>query len=328
MWEVYQLLQKVALIGLLTFVDRGSILQCLAGLAICNLVLVAMVKDRPYLDEKTNVLSIVGQLIVVLSFLSALLMCVDLEGEAFTVDMVGFVILAANVPMMLYLIYDTWFTMQEEIHAAQLDMIAAELGGPGAKYKCLRDVDITKKLRTENEEMSRQRLSLQEELKDLKNKVENTRSEMEFKNMKLKKAEEREQQIQEKNQRREIDYAKVLKNMEAKMSYVIENLTVRLGPTLTLTLPHRLTSALQKTYRPNEMTRPREGPIRELGGKCTPRSPRSRGVYTSIPPVGGHTFCPRASRCLIDFPAKNVTVEFYNACCAGVLPDGRRPLRV
>jgi len=75
-------------------------------------------------------------------------------------------------------------------------------------------MDITKKLRTENEEMSRQRLSLQEELKDLKNKVENTRSEMEFKNMKLKKAEEREQQIQEKNQRREIDYAKVLKNME------------------------------------------------------------------------------------------------------------------
>ena len=62
--------------------------------------------------------------------------------------------------------------------------------------------------------MSRQRLSLQEELKDLKKKVENTRSEMEFKNMKLKKAEEREQQIQEKNQRREIDYAKVLKNME------------------------------------------------------------------------------------------------------------------
>ena len=121
---------------------------------------------------------------------------------------------------------------------------------------------------------------------------------------------------------------KVLKNMEAKMSYVIENLTVRLGPTLTLTLPHRLTSALQKTYRPNEMTRPREGPIRELGGKCTPRSPRSLGGYTSIPPVGGHTFCPRASRCLIDFPAKNVTVEFYNACCAGVLPDGRRPLRV
>ena len=40
LWEVYQMFQKVALIGLLTFVDRGSILQCLAGLAISNLTLV------------------------------------------------------------------------------------------------------------------------------------------------------------------------------------------------------------------------------------------------------------------------------------------------
>ena len=64
-----------------------------------------MYKDRPYLDEKTNILSLTGQLIVVMSFLSALLMRVDLEGEAFTVDMVGFIILAMNVPMMGYLIY-------------------------------------------------------------------------------------------------------------------------------------------------------------------------------------------------------------------------------
>jgi hypothetical protein len=139
--------QKVALIGLLTFVDRGSILQCVTGLIISNGVFVAMVKDQPYLDPKTNVLSTVGQFIVVLSFLSALLMRVNLEGEAYLVDVVGFVLLAANLPMMLYLVYDTWLTMQEEIHAAQLDMISAELGGPGAKYKCLSDVNITKRLK-------------------------------------------------------------------------------------------------------------------------------------------------------------------------------------
>lgn len=34
--------------------------------------------------------------------------------------------------------------MQEEIHAAQCDMIAAELGGSGAKYKVIREVKITK----------------------------------------------------------------------------------------------------------------------------------------------------------------------------------------
>ena len=147
LWEVYQMFQKVALIGLLTFVDRGSILQCVTGLIISNGVFVAMVKDQPYLDPKTNVLSTVGQFIVVLSFLSALLMRVNLEGEAYLVDVVGFVLLAANIPMMLYLVYDTWLTMQEEIHAAQLDMISAELGGPGAKYKCLSDVNITKRLK-------------------------------------------------------------------------------------------------------------------------------------------------------------------------------------
>ena len=147
LWEVYQMFQKVALIGLLTFVDRGSILQCVTGLVISNGVFVAMVKDQPYLDTKTNVLSTVGQFIVVLSFLSALLMRVNLEGEAYLVDVVGFVLLASNIPMMLYLVYDTWLTMQEEIHAAQLDMISAELGGPGAKYKCLSDVNITKRLK-------------------------------------------------------------------------------------------------------------------------------------------------------------------------------------
>ena len=67
--------------------------------------------------------------------------------------------------------------------------------------------------------------------------------------------------------------------------------------------------------------------ISELGGNFTPRSPRSLGVHTRIPPVGGNTFCPRVSRCLIAFPAKNVTVEFYKACCAGVFPYGRRSLR-
>lgn len=147
LWEVHQMFQKVALIGLLTFVDRGSILQCVTGLCISNGVFVAMVKDQPYLDHKTNVLSTVGQFIVVLSFLSALLMRVNLEGEAYLVDVVGTVLICANIPMMVYLLYDTWVTMQEEINAAQLDMIAAELGGVGAKYKCLNEVNITKKLK-------------------------------------------------------------------------------------------------------------------------------------------------------------------------------------
>jgi hypothetical protein len=146
LWEIYQMVQKVTLIGLLTFVDRGSILQCLVGLMICNFVLVCMVKDEPYQDGKTNILAIVGQLIVVLSFLSALLLRVDLVGEAFTVDMIGGVILLANVPMMGFLVWDTLVTMSAEIHAAQIDMIRAELGEAGAKYRCLVRVPIYPKM--------------------------------------------------------------------------------------------------------------------------------------------------------------------------------------
>lgn len=143
MWEIYQMFQKVSLIGLLTFVDRGSILQCLVGLMICNSMLLAMYRDWPYDDYKTNILALAGQAIVVLSFLSALLLRVDLSAEAFTVDMIGFVILASNIPMMGYLIYDTYATMKEEIHAATRDLITAELGYEDAEFTCIKDTPMT-----------------------------------------------------------------------------------------------------------------------------------------------------------------------------------------
>jgi hypothetical protein len=126
---------RVFLIGLLTFIDRGSILQCLAGLLVANFFLVFMAKDFPYLDLKTNVLAITGQSLVCLSYLSALLLRVDLTGEAFTVDMIGGVIISANVPMMTYLVYDTWMTMKEELAAAKIDLLKVELGGIGATYQ-------------------------------------------------------------------------------------------------------------------------------------------------------------------------------------------------
>ena len=140
--ETLAVYQKVSLIGLLTFIDRGSILQCLVGLIICNFVLVVMINEMPYVDQKTNILSITGQFLVVLSFLSALLLRVDLSAEMFTVDMIGTVILAANVPMLLYLTYDTIITMRDELHAAPIDMLQAEMGGENATYVCLREVQI------------------------------------------------------------------------------------------------------------------------------------------------------------------------------------------
>ena len=89
LWEIYQMVQKVVLIGLLAFIDRGSILQCLIGLIISNLVLMAMVRCQPYDKLQTNVLCIAGQSVVVLSYLSAMLLRMDLGNERLTVDAIG-----------------------------------------------------------------------------------------------------------------------------------------------------------------------------------------------------------------------------------------------
>ena len=68
-----------------------------------------------------------------LSYLSTLLLRVDLLAESFTVDTIGGVIIAANIPMTVYLWYDTYIhvTMRDEriIHApreAQVDEPAEE----------------------------------------------------------------------------------------------------------------------------------------------------------------------------------------------------------
>jgi hypothetical protein len=145
-------MQKVSLVGLLTFVDRGSILQCLAGLFMANVMLMAMLKDRPYLELKTNVLAIFGQQILVVAFLSSLLLRIDLTGEAFTADTIGNVLLMANAPMMVYLIYDTAITMKYELHAAKIDLLRATLGDIGAHYRCILDegVEITPNMRDFN----------------------------------------------------------------------------------------------------------------------------------------------------------------------------------
>eukprot|EP01043_Picozoa_sp_COSAG02_P085721 COSAG02_NODE_23313_length_722_cov_1.494382_1_plen_230_part_10 len=137
MWEVYQMLQKVMLIGLLTFVARGSIVQCVVGFSISNAVLLTMIKVQPYSDPKTNLLAIVGEGVVCLAFLSALLIRMDLKGEALTVDMIGGIIIASNVPMMVLLCYDTVKTIQEEIIQLQKEVIKDELGGKNAQYRCI-----------------------------------------------------------------------------------------------------------------------------------------------------------------------------------------------
>ena len=55
LWEVYQMLEKVVLVGIITFIDRGSILQVLVGLILTNCMMISFVNQRPYLELKTNI---------------------------------------------------------------------------------------------------------------------------------------------------------------------------------------------------------------------------------------------------------------------------------
>ena len=149
MWEMYFLLQKATLIGLLIFVDRGSILQSLVGLVIAEVMMLSIAKNRPYNSLKTNVLAMWGQLMVAIAYYSSMLLKIDLEGELLTRDIIGYIILGANAPMVLYFLYDTRATIRDELHSARISLLRAELGGDGATYRCIHKsgVDTTETMR-------------------------------------------------------------------------------------------------------------------------------------------------------------------------------------
>ena len=108
MWEIYLLLQKVALIGMLGFVQpRGSLFQASVGLFLSQFVLTAMVRSAPYSDTRTNVLAVAGQIVVVFSFFATILLKVREEdrSEFINNENIGLAMLLINVPMGLYFLY-------------------------------------------------------------------------------------------------------------------------------------------------------------------------------------------------------------------------------
>ena len=89
--------QKVFLIGLLTFIERGSILQALLGLVFSAMLLFMYLNSQPYEETRTNTLAVLGQAIIVFAYLSAVVLRVDLQGEVFNSDQVGYVMIASNI---------------------------------------------------------------------------------------------------------------------------------------------------------------------------------------------------------------------------------------
>ena len=106
MWEVYQLMQKVILCGRLGFAWRGSLTQASIGLVVSEVVLMAFVKTSPYRHSNTNILAIIGQCILVFSFFSTILLKADISGEVLSIDRIGILMVAVNVPMAAFFIFD------------------------------------------------------------------------------------------------------------------------------------------------------------------------------------------------------------------------------
>eukprot|EP01050_Picozoa_sp_SAG11_P025711 SAG11_NODE_5895_length_1439_cov_1.245522_1_plen_53_part_10 len=52
----------------------------------------------PYTDHRTNVLAIMGQVILVFSFFATILLKADMNGEVLTDERIGIIMVAVNIP--------------------------------------------------------------------------------------------------------------------------------------------------------------------------------------------------------------------------------------
>lgn len=110
MWEVYQMLQKVFLIGLLSFVDAGGLMQSSVGFIVTLVFLLGFTGVQPYSHGPTNIVAIISQCISVCNYFATVLLKADLEGQVIDEDSVGFAMLMLNVPMLCYF---AWFSVVE-----------------------------------------------------------------------------------------------------------------------------------------------------------------------------------------------------------------------
>lgn len=112
MWEIYQLLQKVTLIGLLGFVPpRGSLFQASVGLFLAQAMLTAMIRTCPFADPRTNVLAIAGQMVIAFSYFATILLKVREEdrSDAINNENIGLAMLLVNIPLGIYFLYVRFF---------------------------------------------------------------------------------------------------------------------------------------------------------------------------------------------------------------------------
>ena len=121
LWEIYGMLQKAILVGVLGFIFPGQIMQASVGLLISSVFLLAFTVRMPFTDQRTNVLAIIAQCIQAFSYFSTILLKVDLRGEVLTPRDIGIMMIGINLPMTVYFLYDVFGKIKQDIAVIRLE---------------------------------------------------------------------------------------------------------------------------------------------------------------------------------------------------------------
>ena len=143
-WDMIQMVQKVTLIGMLTFIHQGSVLQALTGFVISGTVMCMFLAHKPYIATRSNIVFVLSQTMILFGYLAAVLLRVNLDGESFAQGgngpyFIGAMLIFANLPMIIFIVVDSVQTIREELHAARIALLKYELGRIGSRYRCINE---------------------------------------------------------------------------------------------------------------------------------------------------------------------------------------------
>ena len=80
-WDCVEMLRKVALTGLVSFVSRGSVSQLVVAIVISIASLTASAWCQPYADPRANVFKAATEVSILITLVMCVLLKVDLEKE-------------------------------------------------------------------------------------------------------------------------------------------------------------------------------------------------------------------------------------------------------
>jgi hypothetical protein len=105
-FEVFVILEKMILTGGMCLVADGSAVQTLTALMVAFVYMLVVLKTGPFLHDNDDVLSFVTSLQLVLTFLGALVLQMDMgSNEHFEKDFIGYFLIATNVLCLVLMVF-------------------------------------------------------------------------------------------------------------------------------------------------------------------------------------------------------------------------------